>query len=253
MFKKWFGLYLFITVSSIFSMGVQPGQKLTSIQFTGAAVLPIVQWEKTGQDNEVHKTKYLLVSREAAGWDRGTWDTFGGSRDAHETNPLDTAAREFEEEGITAQTLDLDYAAVRNFIDPENGNTKMVLAKYMDDNGNQGTPRFYVLYLTEFSHKSIKAFREKFFQARAKAASPKYQEKDGIALVRWDDLEKAIKDNPSSMRIQVVAHEFDPETKKNKPMKSMINLRPLMVKVLRPYMQENPYVQGENDKTRFYK
>lgn len=253
MFKKWVGLYLFIITASIFSMGVRPGQKLTSIQFTGAAVLPITEWGKTGQDNETQKTKYILVSREAAGWDRGTWDTFGGSRDPHETNPLDTAAREFEEEGITAQTLGLDYVALRNFIDVASGNTKMVLAKYMDHNGTQGTPRFYVLYLTEFPYTSIKSFCENFFPARNSAKDAAHLEKDGLALVRWDDLERAIKDNPSTTNIQVPAYEFDPKTKKNKQTKSMINLRPLIVKLLRPYIQGYPCVQGENDKIRFYK
>lgn len=252
MIKQSFSLVLAVTTLA-HAMHVVPGQKLTSIQFTGAAVLPITYKENSSSDNKVEKTKYLVVSREAAGWDAGTWDTFGGSRDAHETDPRDTAAREFQEEGITKKTLGLDYAAVRNFIDVSTGNTYMVLAKYMDDNGKQGAPRFYVLYLTEFPYESIKSFCENFFPARKKAKNPKYREKNGIAMVRWDDLEKAIKDNPSTTNIQVPAYEFDPKTKKNKPTESMINLRPLMVKLLRPYIQGYPCVHGENDKIRFYK
>lgn len=242
--KKWVGIVLIVAVPSLMGMGIQRGQKLTAIQFTGAAVLPIVHWEKS---------KCLMVSREAAGWDKGTWDAFGGSRDPHETNPLDTAAREFQEEGITAQTLGFDYVSLRNFIDVSAGNTQMVLAKYMDDNGTQGTPRFYVLYLTEFPYVLIKSFCENFFPARKKAKNHKYREKNGIAMVRWDDLERAIKNNPSTTNIQVPAYEFDPKTKKNKQTKSMINLRPLIVKLLRPYIQGYPCVQGENDKIRFYK
>lgn len=234
-------------------MNVQPGQSLASITFMGAAVLPITYWEKSDLDNEKQRIKYLVLGREAE-WDGGAWDAFGGARDTTETNPLDTATRKFEREAITQETLGLDYAAAREFIDVPTGNTPMVLVKYIDSNGMNRRPRFHVLYMTEFSPESIKSFRKKFFPARAKATNPEYHAKNGIALVRWDDLREAIIADQSSTDayIEVAAHEFDPETNKNKPAKSRIALRQLLVKTLRPFIQEESYGTGENDKIRFY-
>src|SRR5688572_1674937 len=64
---------------------------LTTVHFTTACGLPF--FVQNGN-------YYFILSREAGGHDKGTFDDFGGKRDPGEDHPIISAAREFWEEAI---------------------------------------------------------------------------------------------------------------------------------------------------------
>lgn len=214
-----------------------PVKSLKDYHFGAASVLPVTYFEKKGQG----KVKYVILGREAAGADKGTYDDFGGSRDKGEGHPVITAAREFHEEAIIPATLGWNLKETQKFIDLNSGNTEYILAS-----NNSGT------YITKFSNADIVSFKKKFHGALKQQKSFKCKEKDRIATVRWDLLKKAIVESKYNTGVKVEARLVDPKTGKDEGGKTTITLRPFLAKRLRPLFEKCPYDKGNNSKIRFY-
>jgi hypothetical protein len=202
-------------------------QSLSTVSYRAAGVLPT--YMKRG-------ILYAVVAREGCGKDKGTYDSFAGSRDAYEHNPTVTAAREAHEEMISHHTMHLSPKQLERYIDPDKNHTTLVVV-YQKFN--------YVLYVTRFD-KYIDNFLRSFYGVLGRVNQFKYKEKDRIAIVAWDELKQAILQNKS----QVCAEVLDPNT--NRPIRCMITLRPILIKSLRPVFRGDGYQQGKNGKIRFY-
>lgn len=210
-------------------------KSLTEFNYASASVLPITYFERNGQ-----QVKYAILARESGGKDAGTYDDFGGSRDHGELHPAITAAREFFEEAICANTLGMSLNDVRHYIDIKTGNTELILAQ-----GHR------CMFLTHFIAKDMIRFKNNFHHARAKARG-KFREKDRIATVHWDLLKDAIKKSQSDKGVTVQARLVDPATGHDEGHKTTITLRPLLVKKLRPLFENKDFNMGKSSKIRFY-
>ena len=202
-------------------------QSLDTLSYNAAAVLP------TYIKNNV---LYAVLSREGYGKDKGTYDSFGGSRDPHEHNPTITAARECAEEMISHRTMHLSANTLQNYINPKKPHTTQVLAHQSFK---------YVLYITRFD-RYINQFFNNFYGSLQKTHSFKHKEKDRIATVAWHDLKAAIVSNKNN----VCANVFDPHTNQQK--QCSITLRPLLIRSLKPLCMNYTYQTGTNKKIRFY-
>lgn len=227
-------------VASAYACGMQaPVQSLSGYNFTSAAVLPVTYFDKQGKP-----VKYVILAREAAGKDVGTYDDFGGSRDQGEKHPVATAAREFFEEGILQSTLGMSQQQVRDHIDlTSKTNTAAAVV----------ASRQAVTYIVNFTADEIHKFKKNFHAALAQQTSYKYKEKDRIATVRWDLFEAAIKNSKPNTEVKVQARLVDPQTGKDEKSQTEITLRPFFVKTLRPYIENQAYEAGKDARIRFYK
>lgn len=182
-------------------------------QFT-AGVLPYFK-SKSG-------TKYVVLSREASGNDKGEWDAFSGLSDPLKNSskyehPTDAAGREFFEEAILASTLGWDLATTQKYIKVGDNNTKRVIGRY---GGGKGR---FLYYETNLGFDNIKKLINKFDSARTNASSSKYKEKDALIVVKYKDLQKAIKNgNP---RIQLSSLKIATD-KNNNEMKVVAQNKP---------------------------
>lgn len=208
---------------------MQQTPSLSQFTFHGAGVMPYTIWPSKPNH------RYIMLSREAGGNNKGTWDAFGGARDPHEHHPVLTASREFAEE--TAYTIFSPQQA-RSYIDVNTGNTIAVVAH------TQGA-----LYLTYIDPVTMKTLRDNFYVNRAQATSWKFKEKDALAWVRWDRLEQAISNAPTNHNVTVVA---DVIQHNGTSVRQTITLRPFFVKMLRPYFTNQPYTLGKHPVIRFY-
>lgn len=208
--------------------------KLSCFNFEGASVLPTFI-------NENGK-KYLILSREKGGKDKGTYDDFGGARDTHrskkEHHPKVTASREFFEEAILKHSINLSLEQTQKFIDIDSGHTEYVIA-------HEG----YVTYITDFSTYAT-TFFNRFYHAFEKTTSHHSKEKDRIAIIEWESLKNSINKSKYNSGINVQAEVLNPAN--NKWNTEKITLRPFFAKKLRSFWMDKPYQHGLNRKIRFY-
>jgi hypothetical protein len=216
--------------------------RLSQYDFGSGSVLPIF--------TEKGKT-YCILSKEAFGKAKGTYDDFGGSRDPGEDHPVISAAREFFEEAIIELILGLNLKEVMKYIDTTSSHTRYVIANARN-----------VGYIVNFDQYKD-AFFANFYAARDKATNWHLKEKDRLAIVEWDKLKhtffvftgKSIGENKSTgekwikiprIKVQVL----NPETKTFET--EEVTLRPYFMIKYRPFFMDKPYVQGMNKKIRFY-
>jgi hypothetical protein len=194
---------------------------------------------------DTNGTKYLILSREAHGNDRETYDDFGGKRDydfgESENKPEPyyfTAAREFFEEAILELSTGLSLPDTLNFIDIKSNNTEYIIVFSSN-----------IAYIVDFSIYKDKFFKN-FYTAFNTTKNRHSKEKDRIALVKWDLLKNTIKNNKFNTGITIQALVLDPQSLKwnNEP----ITLRGFFVKKFRPFFTNAPYQPGANKKIRFY-
>ena len=210
-----------------------PVPSLSRFNFASASVLPTYK-------NMQGKT-IAILSREAYGRDKGTYDDCGGKRDPGEKNPETTAARECWEELILAKTGPIDLQSLCKYISVDSDNTEYVIAR---------TSKKSVMYISDFS-PYWDNIRKTFYSARFHAKQHQYKEKDHLAVVPWDELQKVIAQSKPGQMVTMYAYginkngEYDTET-------MLITLRPFLVAKLKPFFQNQPFQQGDNQKTRFY-
>lgn len=212
---------------------LSPAQNpFVNVSYNGAGVLPIY----------VHKEdKFVVLGCERHGVDRGTYDSFAGARDAGEFNPTLTAARECAEELITHRTMRKNVSQLQDYIDVNHKNTELVIVS----NRKQ-----YVLFVVNFD-QYIDSIKRSFYKTVKKPKiSSKYKEKDKLAFVSWNAFEEAIKNNSTAVIARV--QEEDPIKCKLTLKKQTIQLRPILVSVMRPYFNNEQYQKGLHPKIRLY-
>jgi 8-oxo-dGTP pyrophosphatase MutT (NUDIX family) len=189
---------------------------------------------------------YLLLGRESAGKDAGTYDSFGGSRTSSDKKDhLLTAAREFYEEAILKETLKMAQDKVRDYIALSAGHTHYI---FIIDHAHKSIRN--VLYLTHFTHKLLTTIQDTFAAAYKNAPrGHAFHEKDALAYTSFDEVLEAIASSTSDSGIKVSASVTDLQGKRSQ---QMITLRPVLVKVLRGFAQELPYKPGEDSRIRYY-
>ncbi len=210
-----------------------PAPSLSQFNFGAASVLPTYKNTK-GQT-------MVVLSREAYGRDKGTYDDFGGKRDAGELHPELTAARECLEELILEKTGPIKFSSVRKHINVNSGNTDHIIAR---------TSKKSVVYITDFS-KYWTNIRKKFYSARHNAKQSKLREKDHLVVVPLTSLQKAIVQSKPGQTVTM--HAYGINKNGSYQTKTMtITLRPFLVVKLKPFFQNQPFQPGRNKKIRFY-
>jgi hypothetical protein len=211
--------------------------QLSKFDFNAASVLPTF----INQNGK----KYLIISRERGGSDKGTYDDFGGKRDyigpqTKEAHPVITAAREYFEEAILSLSIGMSLPDTKKFIDVDNAYTEYVIA-----NGQVK----YAIYITDFTQYA-NTFFANYYHAFNTTKSRHSREKDRIAIIEWDTLKTIVNNAPFNTGIMVDAQVLNPLD--NKWYTEKVTLRPIFVKKLRPFWMDKPYQQGINSKIRFY-
>lgn len=205
--------------------------RLSQYPFGAGSVLPVF----TDQSNKT----YLILSQEGHGRDRGTYDDFGGKRDKGERHPFITSSREFFEEAIIELTLGLSLKDIRDYMDLEKtDNTQYVIANEKN-----------VMYIVDFSPYAD-TFFDNFYKALRTTTNRHSREKDSIAVIEWDTLQKAIAQNRFNTGIKISAFVLDNSGQRWNIQE--ITLRPFFPKKIRPFFTNQAYQEGLNKKIRFY-
>ncbi len=217
--------------------------RLSEFDYGAASVFPVY----TDQGK-----KYVILSREARGADKETYDDFGGRRDPEENHPFITAAREWMEEGLVTKITGLQFPEICNLIDiaKKSNKTECIVAY-------TGRKAKNVTYITDVTHYKDKLIYD-FYGVLRKAKrikKAKYIEKDSIAVVELSELVRVlqdamIKDQHKVTNITMSAFILNEKT--NKLEKGIIKLRPFFVSKIRPYFLNWPYQEGKDKKIRFY-
>lgn len=236
-------------ISIILSLGSElncmqaPTPSLSQSGFKAAAVLPFTRWKSKKNGGNA----YFLLSREKNGRDAGTYDTWGGKRDAGEKHPVVTAGREFAEEALFILG---SPGSITNYIDLKNNHTKYVICR----NSKQ-----YVTYITKYSTFDLEKLAKEFYRKMNHQQTKVKSEKDALRWVKWADLEKAIANStPGQFPVTVKAAKVNKKTgrllkdKNGKTVTEIITLRPILVSMMRPLFTHQQYIQGKNAKIRFY-
>lgn len=206
-------------------------QRLSEYDFGSGSVLPFITNRKG--------KRYFILSREAYGKVKGTYDDFGGSRDPGENHPVITAGREFFEEAVIQASTGLSLLDTYGFIDiAQTQNTEYIIAFSRN-----------VAYLTDFTKHADKFFTN-FYVARKTMTDFHFKEKDRLALVEWELLAKTIKNAKSNKGVVIKASVLDPQDQQWKT--EQITLRDFFVIKFKPFFMNKPYKQGMNKKIRFY-
>jgi len=206
---------------------------LSQFDFKAASVLPTYKNAK-GQT-------MVILSREAGGRDKGTYDDCGGKRNAGEMHPEFTAARECREELILEKTGPISLRSLRKYINVNSGNTEYIIAR---------TSKKSVVYITDFS-KYWTNIRKTFYSARRNAKQYKYKEKDHLVVVPLNDLQNAIVQSKPGQMVSMRARGINKNGSYNKKTLT-ITLRPFLIAKLKPFFQNQPFQKGRNQKIRFY-
>jgi 8-oxo-dGTP pyrophosphatase MutT (NUDIX family) len=229
---------LLLSLTTAEASKVTPGRPLNTIMFTGASVLPMY---------EKHSEVYVVLGREAYGKDKGKWDAWGGGRDRGESDPERTASREFYEEAILEKTIGFTWNAISDWVSTDYYFTQTVLAKEVS------REKYYVMYLTMYFEDQIRSLRHRFGKARKEARDSHCREKNGIAIVRLDDLISAIYYSNSNHGIEAPGYKVNLSNGHISSHQSQILLRPLLAKVLRPYVEGRNYIEGRDPRERYYR
>ncbi|HEV2916286.1 MAG TPA: NUDIX hydrolase [Candidatus Babeliales bacterium] len=203
---------------------------LHTFRYKAAGVLPVYTFK--GQ-------KWAIIAREKGGSDAGTYDSFAGSADKGENDPTITAARECAEELITHMVIGKNSNDIRDYIDVHNKNTELVIADQR---------KKYALFITNFD-KYVDDIKHNFYTALKTKLPYRYKEKDKLAFVSFKELKRASQSNCPT--VQALILSYDP-TKKQYMKNASIQLRPILLAVLKNYFNNKPYQTGTNPTVRFY-
>lgn len=221
-------------------MGMQvPRKKLSDFDWNGASVLIYTNFNpKVGN--------YFMLAREKYGADKGTYDAFGGAKEAKDKTPLNTAAREFSEE---SRGLLGNQQAVTEHMLKKSGtlaNARSIIAN---------EAKKFVVYIVAYNPKEFRDLTDNFYKQQKVSMKPAEKEKDMLAHVKESDLRDAIKNakrdsqNKLITPITVEAFVFQPNGDR---IKEKITLRPLLVSTLESFFKDLAYTQGDIPELRIY-
>ena len=214
MYKRNLFIGLLLTV---LSYGATPDSVQTSLfeGYRGAFVLPLVK--------KNNKT-YVLVGQESGGRDKGSYCIPGGSSGwwiLRDTNPLDTASREFCEETLT----DLKYHTIRGRLKEFNKEL------FVDVFHNKKI----VTYVVPFEKTVVDDIVQKF-SARRSATwfwQYYYKEMDGFALIRLKDIVASCKKHHRGQKCWVRGLVYDSETADYKELNIVV--RPILRQIIKKH------------------
>jgi 8-oxo-dGTP pyrophosphatase MutT (NUDIX family) len=205
-------------------------RRLSEYNFGAGSVLPFIITKGK---------KYLILSREAFGKAKDTYDDFGGKRDPGENHPVITAAREFLEEASLQPILGFSLENTQLFIDiAKSNNTEYIIASSRN-----------VAYITDFTAYADKLFAN-FYAIRETMTEHHLKEKDRLALVEWDALKATIAATQANKGVMIKAQVLNPQNLAWQ--EEEITLRDFFVIKYRPFFTGQSYKQGMNKKIRFY-
>lgn len=210
----------------ISDLSLRAAPRSIAYTFKSASVLPLCFH---------HGKKYVILGRETKGRYKGSYDNFGGGREPGENYPIETAAREFFEEANLLLTVGFTLQDIENYLDITRTHNVEVILAYNES----------FTYIIDFQNYK-KKFLKNFHKALQETTDPHFLEKDRIALVRWEDLERAVQNNLAS----IPALELEPSTLQL--IATTITLRPYLVRQLKPFFMNHAYRQEMNHKIRFY-
>jgi 8-oxo-dGTP pyrophosphatase MutT (NUDIX family) len=219
-------ILLCLVASCISDLSVHAVPRSLAYKFESASVLPLCVH---------HGKKYVILGRETKGRYAGSYDNFGGGREAGEDNHVLTAAREFFEEAILLLTVGFTLKDVEHYLDITKTNNTEIIIAYNES----------FTYIIDFNNYKKKILKN-FHKALQETTDPHSLEKDRIALILWEDLERAIQTN----RMSISALELDPITLQL--VATTIQLRPYLMRQLKPFFMNQAYRQEMNHKMRFY-
>jgi len=254
----------FFLISALYCTNIEThAPSLASFKHKSAAVLPIFKQKNNHAlsklpINSCSDTSdvWVLLMREVPGKSGGgTYAPASGKAEKGET-ALETAAHEAFEEMIIQKTMHKSLKQMEHYLQPrhEYNHTRHIIVY---DRTKKNISK-NVTYVTEFDYY-INDIHNKFYPALAKAkkaahaAKKKYSaftEKDYLAYVKWDDLQKIIVDNPGNNHLDMEAFVVNPKTLKLK--KERITLRPFFVLTIRGFFEGRTYTAGKEPKVRFY-
>lgn len=255
--------------------GLTTKKSLRDFNAKGASVLPIVelpinqfggpffasvdhlQQKQLLIGIKSNKVKFAILSREVAGKDKGKFDDFGGRTEKYDKHPVQAAAREFVEEANAEKVLGFNQQYMEQYLDPSTKNTELIIAQESAGASDHFQGGNYVTYITDFHPSFAQKLANWFALASANATDKKYQEKDMIVLVRYDDLLKHIKNRKMTMLgylLTIIPTEGQEETTCPAQTGDLvkIDLRPSLGHKLRNFSKGMPFVEGKSKKIRFY-
>jgi hypothetical protein len=205
-----------------------PRTPLYEWPYQTAAVLPTYQ---------IKQQKYVILAHNAVDPEKDAYGAFGGDREESELDPIKTAARIAYEGMIAKKTMGMTRKELKKYLASEH--TQWVIASKVKNVGN-------VIYITDFGDHA-QGLLHNFYSARQKTKKNKYQQKDRLAVVRWNDLEKAIKDG----KHYVIANTINPRTHKREPSSKEIKLQSAFIKNLSGFFKRKVF-KKRNSKIRVY-
>ncbi len=203
---------------------------LQSFRQTDGFVLPIFEIIDNGK-----RTFYALLGRETKGSDRGTFDSFGGKTDRlydsargqrpRAETPLETASREFWEEGLLKKCFGWSLEQTKRFVQ-ENST---VMCFY---DGHKS----HVLYFTFFSANSTADLITRFMYHAKRTLNA---EKDKLAVVSILEIQRSLREGDDPLGLVETPDR--------------IRMRPIFRKLMRSYLDfRNPFHYISAPGVRFY-
>jgi hypothetical protein len=179
--------------------------------------------QTTNSTNNKKTRLVCLLGRETEGSDRGTYDSFGGRRDilagGRTETPLQTAAREFWEEGLLKESLNASLQSTIESV--KHGEPICVF------DGRLG----HVLYFKLFPFNEMVDYMAKYIKtARHLTRSGKRIEKDNLAVVYFDDL-WATASRATTNSCHAIVWHLDGRITSSK-----IRVRTILLKILKEYI-----------------
>jgi hypothetical protein len=199
-------------------------QTLNQVKFHGAALAPYYRLKPKNKGGKA----IFILSREARGANKGTYDFFGGKRDPNESHPAITAGREGAEESV--------YLLGR----PPRVQSYIAGSSTHDVIVSKG----YVTFITKFSPAAVNRLFRNFKSALSKAKSSHLTEKDSLATIPWGVLQKAVARGQSTVRASVL-------DSRGRPHLRMITLRPILGGVLGSFFRGTGCRNGTPAKVHF--
>lgn len=234
---------LFIGIGFQINSMNKKSPSLSNSGFKAAGVLP---YKKEGKNSYLLLSRESLIKKGSQSRDAGTYDVFGGKRDAGENHPVKTASREFAEESLFILG---NPASALNYIDLKNNNTSHVIYHQ---------PKQYAIYITKFSKADLGKLVKTFYSKMKSQKVRNKSEKDKLRWVKWSDLKKAIANSQPGQPAWVKSARVDSKTggvlrnANGNIVTEKIKLRPIFISVLRPFFANQNYTPGKDPKIRFY-
>lgn len=200
-----------------------------------ASVLVVTKVPRPGLGN----VDYVLLARSTK---TKEWSFFGHTMQGHD-DAVATAAHALAQTLNTLYVLNMDEDDVRDYISLNNHHTAFVIDN--SDTDNQQRMMTYITYFSSYKiHKLEKAFLRCIDYPEASFSV------DAIALVRWENIEMALRKNTRKVYAQIPYRWHNRGRRKEKY--RMIVLSDDFIEAVRPFFLRHSYKRGDDKRMRIY-